>query len=531
MSNPPIISEAFLEHACANFLANEQRESFIAACGSPLRKSIRVNTLKISVSQFKQRAQLLGLKLTPIPWCQEGFWVTESAIKTNESADQVQSQFSLSRNTSSTEQPVEQIALGNLASHLQGLFYIQEASSMLPPQALFAGTDNRDSLKVLDLAAAPGSKTTQIAALMANSGLLLANEISASRVKSLHANILRCGVSNTCLSQFDGRKLGERLLGQFDLVLLDAPCGGEGTVRKDPKALENWQLSKVEEIAELQKQLILTAYQCLKPGGRLVYSTCTLSPEENQQVASHLIDHTSAKVLNLNQLFEGAQKAITQEGYLHIQPQIFDSEGFFVSAFVKPEDEKQSEQSLEVRSKKAQKQKGKPSTKWISSFNSVDKKLKNRLLDYLQNHFGLKSSEVVGDIQLKDKQIWLLPLGSRKLNQLVRLNRSGIKLAEIYPNKIRTHHEFALAHESYISRQKLEIETEQAEDFYRGKNIELNSYQVDDRKHKDNKLIDGEVLLTYQGFAIGLSSLSRNKLKNLLPRDLVKDTIKLNGIV
>jgi 16S rRNA (cytosine1407-C5)-methyltransferase len=522
MSNTPIISKAFLEHARASFLAEDQQESFVAACCSPLRKSIRVNTLKISVAEFQLRADALGLALTPIPWCKEGFWVAESNSQFQSSSTTENPEISSVGNRKQNE-PLEPLALGNLTSHLQGLFYIQEASSMLPPQALFADLNSNQPLRVLDLAAAPGSKTTQMAALMANTGLLLANEISASRVKSLHANILRCGVSNTCLSQFDGRKLGPRLAGQFDLVLLDAPCGGEGTIRKDPKALEDWQLSKVEEIAELQKQLILTAYQCLKPGGRLVYSTCTLSPEENQQVANYLTTSTTAKVVNLAHLFEQAKRAITPEGYLHIQPQTFDSEGFFVSAFVKPMGSEELGQQSTVSSKKTKKNKGKSSQKWTPSFIPLERKLKNRLTDYLQNHFGIKQDKINGEIQLKDKQVWLLPKGSSELNQLVRLNRSGIKLAEIYPNKIRTHHEFAMALESCFSRQKLGIEKEQAEGFYQGKNIDLKSHQ-----REDYDLKDGEVLLTYQGYAIGLASLNKNKLKNLLPRDLVKDTIKLN---
>ncbi|MEP2539046.1 MAG: 16S rRNA (cytosine(1407)-C(5))-methyltransferase RsmF, partial [Kangiellaceae bacterium] len=294
-------------------------------------------------------------------------------------------------------------------------------------------------------------------------------------------------------------------------------------IRKDPKALQDWQLSKVEEIAELQKQLILTAYQCLKPGGRLVYSTCTLSPEENQQVANYLTTSTTAKVVNLAHLFEQAQRAITPEGYLHIQPQIFNSEGFFVSAFVKPIGHKELGQQAMVSSKKTKKSKGKFSQKWTPSFIPLERKLKNRLTDYLQNHFGIKQHKINGEIQLKDKQVWLLPKGSSELNQLVRLNRSGIKLAEIYPNKIRTHHEFAMALESCFSRQKLEVEREQAEGFYQGKNIDLKGNQ-----REDYDLKDGEVLLTYQGYAIGLASLNRNKLKNLLPRDLVKDSIKLN---
>ncbi len=185
-------------------------DEFISACQRPLRRSIRINTLKISVADFLALIAPYGWSLTPIPWCHEGFWI--------ERDDE------------------EALPLGSTAEHLSGLFYIQEASSMLPVAALFA--DDNHPQRVMDMAAAPGSKTTQIAARMGNRGAILANEFSASRVKVLHANISRCGIANTALTHFDGRVFGAALPEMFDAILLDAPCSGEGVVRKDPDALK-----------------------------------------------------------------------------------------------------------------------------------------------------------------------------------------------------------------------------------------------------------------------------------------------------
>ncbi|STV39764.1 ribosomal RNA small subunit methyltransferase F [Klebsiella pneumoniae subsp. ozaenae] len=151
-----------------------------------------------------------GWQLAPVPWCAEGFWIER--------------------------EDDDALPLGSTAEHLSGLFYIQEASSMLPVAALFA--DNRQPERVMDVAAAPGSKTTQIAARMGNAGGILANEFSASRVKVLHANISRCGISNVALTHFDGRVFGAALPETFDAILLDAPCSGEGVVRKDADALK-----------------------------------------------------------------------------------------------------------------------------------------------------------------------------------------------------------------------------------------------------------------------------------------------------
>lgn len=210
-------------------------DEFISACQRPLRRSIRINTLKISVADFLALIAPYGWSLTPIPWCHEGFWI--------ERDDE------------------EALPLGSTAEHLSGLFYIQEASSMLPVAALFA--DDNHPQRVMDMAAAPGSKTTQIAARMGNRGAILANEFSASRVKVLHANISRCGIANTALTHFDGRVFGAALPEMFDAILLDAPCSGEGVVRKDPDALKNWSPESNLDIAATQRELLDSAFHAL----------------------------------------------------------------------------------------------------------------------------------------------------------------------------------------------------------------------------------------------------------------------------
>lgn len=200
---------------------------------------------------------------------------------------------------------------------------------MLPPMALLEPGMER----VLDMASAPGSKTTQMAAMMANGGLLIANEYSSSRVKVLHANLQRMGVSNTALTHFDARVFGQYQYESMDAVLLDAPCSGEGTVRKDPDALKHWDPQEIADIAATQRDLIDSAFLALKPGGVMVYSTCTLNSQENQAVLQYLKQKYGAAVAfeSLESLFAGAEKACTAEGFLHIWPQIYDSEGFFVA--------------------------------------------------------------------------------------------------------------------------------------------------------------------------------------------------------
>lgn len=222
------ISKDFIQHLGKQGLTDEQQELCLEYCQRPLRRSIRINSLKMGTSQLSKDWQEKSYSLQEIPWAKQGYWINESEKKLP-------------------------AGLGNLIDHQAGFFYIQEASSMLPVSALFAANPNPSC--VLDMAAAPGSKTTQIAAHMENHGLIVANELSSSRLKGLFSNIQRCGVSNTALTHYDGSLIGELLPESFDAILLDAPCGGEGTVRKDPDALADWSLDSVLSMASLQKKI------------------------------------------------------------------------------------------------------------------------------------------------------------------------------------------------------------------------------------------------------------------------------------
>ena len=470
------VNPDYLAHIEAFFADADDRQSFVHACGRPLRKSIRVNTLKISVEQFLTVAEQNGWRLSAIPWCPTGFWIEA------DDADE---------------------SLGNAPAHLQGLFYIQEASSMLPPQALLAGQEIQQPL-IVDMAAAPGSKTTQLAALTHNRGVILANELSASRLKSLHANLIRCGISNACLSHLDAAQIGELMPGQFDYVLLDAPCGGEGTVRKDPQALKNWSLESVKELAILQKKLIRSAYAALKPGGRLVYSTCTLSPEENHQVADYLCEHSDAKIEPLAELFDGAQSAVTPEGYLHLMPQQFDSEGFFVARFKKPQSSLVSARPVPV---------------FDTPFVTMTRAECEKIVDYYKRHFGIEIAAKGFELRRRDKAVWLFPQDLNRINRYLKVNRAGIKLGEVYPNKIRSSHEFASCFGDDAGKQVIALNEDQTSQFIRGQNIEV----------EPRGIVKGEVLLTFGGHIIGIGQHQSGRIKNGLPRDLVKDNFVINN--
>ena len=443
-------------------------DDFIAACQRPLRRSIRVNTLKISVEDFLALVAPYSWQLTPVPWCAEGFWIERD----DEDA----------------------VPLGSTAEHLSGLFYIQEASSMLPVAALFA--DGNSPERVMDVAAAPGSKTTQIAARMGNRGAILANEFSASRVKVLHANISRCGIHNVALTHFDGRVFGAALPEAFDAILLDAPCSGEGVVRKDPDALKNWSVESNLEIAATQRELIESAFHALRPGGTLVYSTCTLNRDENEDVCLWLKAQypDAVEFLPLNDLFASAQEAVTPEGFLHVFPQIYDCEGFFVA-----------------RLRKTQAVAPLPAPKFkVGNFPFVPLKGRDAAqLVAAAEKVGLAWDESL-HLWMRDKEVWLFPAEIAPLIGKVRFSRIGVRLAEVHNKGYRWQHEAVIAlagHENAFA-----LTHQEAEEWYRGRDV-----------YPDSTPSGDEVIVTYQGYPLGLAKKVGSRLKNSYPRELVRD--------
>ncbi|QTF08199.1 16S rRNA (cytosine(1407)-C(5))-methyltransferase RsmF [Brenneria izadpanahii] len=446
-------------------------DDFISACQRPLRRSIRVNTLKISTEAFLNLVAPYQWRLEPIPWCSEGFWLLN--------ADD------------------EIVRLGNTLEHLSGLFYIQEASSMLPVSALFQHQTSPQ--RVLDVAAAPGSKTTQIAARMDNRGGIVANEYSASRVKVLHANISRCGVGNTALTHFDGRVFGAALPEYFDAILLDAPCSGEGVVRKDPGAMSHWSPESIASIAATQRELILSAFHALKPGGVMIYSTCTLNTQENQQVC-HWLRQTfpdACEFEPLTGLFPGAALSATQEGFLHVFPQIYDSEGFFVARLRK---------TASVPPLPA------PDYK-VGKFPFAPLTAKDRaLVTQAARRQGLEWDENRLQLWQRDNEIWLFPAELASAFGKIRFSRIGIKLAERFPKGYRWQHEAIIALANVNAGHAYALDDQQACEWFQGKDSYPQQVPAFD-----------ELLLTYHNCPVGLAKRIGSRIKNNLPRDLVRD--------
>ena len=268
------------------------------------RECIIVNTLKISKEELKTRLERKGWKLEEVPWYGNAFFVEtqESVAKTKE--------FFL------------------------GYYYIQDAASLVPVLAL----DPKPGEIILDACASPGSKTTFIAELMKNEGLIIANDISPKRIKALSFNLQKIGATNVVVTMMDARNI-KKLKMKFDKILLDVPCSASGTFISSFRVLEFWSQHIVERLSNLQKQLLRAAANVLKDGGTLVYSTCSLDPEENEENMEYAIkklrlipEKIEIKGLRYRKGVESYGKKVFENAKYAIRFYPFDNqtEGFFV---------------------------------------------------------------------------------------------------------------------------------------------------------------------------------------------------------
>lgn len=225
----------------------------------------------------------------------------------------------------------DEYELGKKVYHELGAYYIQEPSAMLVAHFL----DAKPGERVLDLCAAPGGKTIQTALKMQNEGLIIANDLSKSRANILLSNIERLGISNTVVTSYDFKEFYKDFLGFFDKIILDAPCSGSGMFRKSEEMKEDWTYEKVLKNAAIQKELILMCYSMLKEGGTLVYSTCSYSFEEDEEVIEHLLKNTNATLENIP-YFKGEFRSPKYKETVHLFPSYFEGEGHYIALIKKP---------------------------------------------------------------------------------------------------------------------------------------------------------------------------------------------------
>ena len=348
--------------------------------------------------------------------------------------------------------------LGKSVYHALGCFYLQEPSAMIPAYLL----DAKPGDIVLDLCAAPGGKSVQSSFLMNNQGLIISNDISKNRAFATSENAERLGLGNLLITNNDFSLIYQNYLNCFDKIILDAPCSGSGMFRKDDKMMLDWSYQKVLKYAEIQKELILMSYQMLKPGGTMVYSTCSFSYEEDEEVIDYLLSNSGAKTIDIpdSPLFYKKGQGI------HLFPSLFPGEGHYVCLIKKPGELKASRKDEKVSNK----------YQIATPYNYVEK-----YGDYLYT-----MSET---------------FNTKKLSII----RYGAKVGEVTKDGVKYDHHYAHFIGSF-NREK-EITFEELLKYYQGETLNTD-------------LPKGDVLLKYKDINVDIAKSDGRIIKNHLPKGL-----------
>lgn len=417
-------------------------------------------------------------------------------------------------------------APGKHAYHEAGVYYIQEPSAMSPVCFL----DPQPGDKILDLCAAPGGKSTQIAARMNGEGILVANEIDKKRAQILSLNIERCAVKNAVVTSMEPGQLSEIFEGYFDKILVDAPCSGEGMFRKTEEATKNWSVDNIKLCEERQKAIIDEAVKMLAPGGRLVYSTCTFAPEEDEKSALYLIKKglkpvkidrfegmVSGDIKNIQRIepdftdleYEAEIKSCSARLF----PHRIDGEGHFLAVFEKKGDielnkglygvngkvKGLSEKDLKVFADFVNDTFAAGSIEWE---NAEDKKAKDKAISLL-------NGRLKGIPFMFGSQLYLAPKGMPGINGLTVL-RCGLHLGTIKKDRFEPSHALALFLERKEAKHTYDLES-LGDDVWRY--IGGQSLRIPDMEN-------GWYLITTDGYSLGWAKYAGGTMKNHYPKGL-----------
>jgi NOL1/NOP2/sun family putative RNA methylase len=305
----------YLQYMIERYLSlwgEEGTLKFIEACEQPIRTSIRVNTLKTSAGVVLHRLQNKGVTLEEIPWLNDGFHADFNGASP-----------------------------GALLEHMLGFYYVQGVPSMTAVSAL----DPQPGDIVLDLAAAPGGKTTHISQMMQNTGMVIAIEQDRQRMASLQSNIIRCGVTNTMVLRGDAKKL-DNLPFEPGKILLDAPCSGEGLIPLDPSRKTSKTMADIRFCATREDEMLEAAVNVLAEGGIMVYSTCSIAPEENEYIVDDVLKrHPEMEIVQIPTEFGspgysepyGIKLNESLKLARRFLPHLHGTEGFFICKMMKKE--------------------------------------------------------------------------------------------------------------------------------------------------------------------------------------------------
>lgn len=430
-------------------MLGEEYTSFKQSLDAPFHHGLRVNTSKISVEEF---LKISPFSLQPVPWIANGFYFDEK------------------------DKPARH------PYYYAGLYYLQEPSAMTP--ASFLPVEQGD--RVLDLCAAPGGKSTELAVKLKNTGVLVSNDISNSRAKALLKNLELFGIGNVVVASEPPSALLSHFTGFFDKILIDAPCSGEGMFRKSYSMVTAWERNGVDMFAKLQREILRDAVKLLAPGGKLLYSTCTFSPQENEQSIEYLLHLDDSLSLVELPIYEGFDKGHPAWGETknpelaktrRLWPHKLEGEGHFVALLEKREGAGQG----------------------VSSYSFGKGRLTPEAEAFIASlgmDIDRSRIEVAGD------RVFYMPSAMPCVKGL-RLLRTGLLMGEIKKNRFEPSQALAmhLKLAEFQNSVSLPADDVRVIKYLKGETIELDA-------------ADGWVLFGVDGYPLGWGKANRGILKN-----------------
>lgn len=431
-------------------------ENYLASFGCDAYQGLRVNTAKISVEDF---LKLSPYELRQVSWCPNGFYYDKA------------------------QKPAKH------PFYFAGLYYIQEPSAMTTASLLPV----EEGDVVLDLCAAPGGKSTELAAKLHGTGLLVTNDISNSRAKALLKNIEVFGVENALVTSEPPNELAKRFPGFFDKILIDAPCSGEGMFRKQGNMTKAWEKNGVDLFVGLQQSILKEAVTMLKPGGTMIYSTCTFSKEENEQAMEYLLSLDDSLHLQELPLFDGFDKGHPEWGITgneeltkcrRLWPHRIEGEGHFVAMVRKDRDNTAL-----------------PVTEYIFSKERLSREAVD-FIESIQYPFDLSRMDV------QKERVFYIPEKMPYVKGL-RILRCGLYMGDMKKNRFEPSQSLAmfLKASQFPNSICLSVEDERVIKYLKGETIELEENEIKTYK-------DGICLICVEQYPLGFGKLSKGTIKN-----------------
>ena len=444
------LPEKFRENIISD-LGEEEALKLFEALSTPPPVSIRLNPHKQTDIPFPSK---------PVPWCPEGHYLNERPIFTIDPLFHA------------------------------GTYYVQEASSMFLAHVLNQITDNTP-VKILDLCAAPGGKSTLISSIIPEGSLLVSNEVIKTRNGILQENLSRWGIPNfmvCCNDPRDFKKLKE----YFDIIVVDAPCSGEGMFRKDPGSIQEWSEDHVELCSSRQQRILEDILPSLKPGGYLIYSTCTFNQTENNENIQRISSSSNLQFVNIP-LNPAWNIVASAEGY-HFFPSKIQGEGFFISCLRK----KGEVQDYELN------------TKPSKNFPFLDKKLRVKIAEWMEDtadfiFYTSKDGDVyaVPEVHFKDYLF---------LSHSLYITYPFLHVGKFAGEKFIPSHDLALSVKIRETSLKIEINYETALAYLKKKDVSNDILE--------NEVKDGWLLLCFKEKPIGWVKVIGNRVNNYYPKEL-----------